>query len=112
MASSLEQMEDGANVRALKEGMRYEIMGRKKKSSLKDALYHKVTCYIDFSFFVRLRLVVEARLLGIKNVMALQTMMRLLGNDAPKDLKWKLEVSFDLIWHSVSLFLNILHIYD
>lgn len=54
----------------------------------------------------------EARLPGIKNVMALQTMMRLLGNDAPKDLKWKLEVSFDLIWHSVSLFLNILHIYD
>nr|XP_004552728.1 FAST kinase domain-containing protein 2, mitochondrial [Maylandia zebra] len=58
LASSLEQMEDGANVRALKEGM---------------------------------RLVVEARLPGIKNVMALQTMMRLLGNDAPKDLKWKLE---------------------
>lgn len=58
LASSLEQMEDGANVRALKEGM---------------------------------RLVVEARLPGIKNVMALQTMMRLLGKDAPKDLKWKLE---------------------
>lgn len=61
---------------------------------------------------MRLRLVVEDRLPGIKNVMALQTMMRLLGKDAPKDLKWKLEVSFDLIWHSVSLFLNILHIYD
>lgn len=58
LASSLEQMEDGANVRALKDGM---------------------------------RLVVEARLPGIKNVMALQTMMRLLGKDAPKDLKWKLE---------------------
>lgn len=58
LASSLEQMEDGANVRALKEGM---------------------------------RLVVEDRLPGIKNVMALQTMMRLLGKDAPKDLKWKLE---------------------
>lgn len=64
---------------------------KKKESSL------KVTCYIDFYFFVRLRLVVEARLPGIKNVMALQTMMRLLGKDAPKDLKWKLEVSFDLI---------------
>lgn len=64
---------------------------KKKESSL------KVTCYIDFYFFVHLRLVVEARLPGIKNVMALQTMMRLLGKDAPKDLKWKLEVSFDLI---------------
>lgn len=31
LASSLEQMEDGANVRALKEGMRYEIMEEKKK---------------------------------------------------------------------------------
>ncbi|XP_044043972.1 FAST kinase domain-containing protein 2, mitochondrial [Siniperca chuatsi] len=38
-----------------------------------------------------MRLVVEARLPGIKNVMALQTMMRLLGKDAPLDLKRKLE---------------------
>ncbi|XP_069554473.1 FAST kinase domain-containing protein 2, mitochondrial [Brachyistius frenatus] len=38
-----------------------------------------------------MRLVVEARLPGIKKVMALQTMMRLLGKDAPKELKWKLE---------------------
>ncbi|XP_031148119.1 FAST kinase domain-containing protein 2, mitochondrial [Sander lucioperca] len=38
-----------------------------------------------------MRLVVEARLPRIKNVMALQTMMRLLGKDAPLDLKLKLE---------------------
>ncbi|XP_034720650.1 FAST kinase domain-containing protein 2, mitochondrial [Etheostoma cragini] len=38
-----------------------------------------------------MRLVVEARLPRIKNVMALQTMMRLLGKDAPLDLKRKLE---------------------
>lgn len=39
------------------------------------------------------RLVVETRLPGIKNVVALQPMMRLLGKDAPLDLKRKLEVS-------------------
>uniref|UniRef100_A0A3Q4ATM3 RAP domain-containing protein n=1 Tax=Mola mola TaxID=94237 RepID=A0A3Q4ATM3_MOLML len=38
-----------------------------------------------------MRLVVEARLPKIKNVLALQTMMRLLGKDAPLDLKRKLE---------------------
>lgn len=38
-----------------------------------------------------MRLVVEARLPGIKNVMTLQIMMRLLGKDAPLDLKRKLE---------------------
>ncbi|XP_054864416.1 FAST kinase domain-containing protein 2, mitochondrial isoform X2 [Amphiprion ocellaris] len=38
-----------------------------------------------------MRLVVEARLPGIKNVMTLQTMMRLLGKDAPQDLKRTLE---------------------
>lgn len=38
------------------------------------------------------RLVVEARLAGIENVMALQVMMRLVGKDAPLDLKRKLEV--------------------
>lgn len=38
-----------------------------------------------------MRLVVEARLPSIKSVMALQTMMRMLGKDAPKELKWKLE---------------------
>ncbi|XP_067350023.1 FAST kinase domain-containing protein 2, mitochondrial isoform X2 [Channa argus] len=38
-----------------------------------------------------MRLVVEARLPGIKTVIALQTMMRLLGKDAPLDLKRKLE---------------------
>ncbi|XP_054479947.1 FAST kinase domain-containing protein 2, mitochondrial [Anoplopoma fimbria] len=38
-----------------------------------------------------MRLVVEARLPGIKTVMALQTMMRLLGKDAPLNLKRKLE---------------------
>ncbi|XP_047211635.1 FAST kinase domain-containing protein 2, mitochondrial [Girardinichthys multiradiatus] len=38
-----------------------------------------------------MRLVVEVRLPGIKNVLALQTMMRLLGKDAPKELKQKLE---------------------
>ncbi|XP_008299937.1 FAST kinase domain-containing protein 2 [Stegastes partitus] len=37
------------------------------------------------------RLIVETRLPGIETVMALQTMMRLLGKDAPKDLKRKLE---------------------
>lgn len=40
LASSLEQMEDGANVRALKEGMRYEIMGRK------NSLASKMPCII------------------------------------------------------------------
>ncbi|XP_068446418.1 FAST kinase domain-containing protein 2, mitochondrial isoform X2 [Clinocottus analis] len=38
-----------------------------------------------------MRLVVEARLPGIKNVIALQTLMRLLGKDAPLALKRKLE---------------------
>ncbi|KAM6893929.1 FAST kinase domain-containing protein 2, mitochondrial [Xenentodon cancila] len=38
-----------------------------------------------------MRVVVETQLPGIKNVMALQTMMRLLGKDAPKELKLKLE---------------------
>lgn len=38
-----------------------------------------------------MRLVVEARLPGIKNVMPLQTMMRLLGKDVPLHLKLKLE---------------------
>ncbi|XP_028322611.1 FAST kinase domain-containing protein 2, mitochondrial [Gouania willdenowi] len=38
-----------------------------------------------------LRLVVETRLPGIKNVMVLQTLMRLLGKDTPKELKRKLE---------------------
>lgn len=38
-----------------------------------------------------LRLLVEARLPEIKNLMALQTMMRVLGKDTPKELKWKLE---------------------
>lgn len=58
LSSCLEHVEDGANVGALKEGM---------------------------------RLVVEDRLPRIKNVMALQTMMRLVGKDAPLDLKRKLE---------------------
>uniref|UniRef100_UPI0037E97E89 FAST kinase domain-containing protein 2, mitochondrial n=1 Tax=Semicossyphus pulcher TaxID=241346 RepID=UPI0037E97E89 len=38
-----------------------------------------------------MRLVVEVRLPGIQNVMALQTIMRLLGKDAPLVLKQKLE---------------------
>ncbi|KAM3585347.1 uncharacterized protein V6R79_014975 [Siganus canaliculatus] len=39
-----------------------------------------------------MRLVVENQLPDIKNVMALQTMMRVLGRDTPLDLKKKLEV--------------------
>lgn len=39
-----------------------------------------------------MRLIVEARLPEIKNVMALQTMMRLLGKDVPQYLKRKLEI--------------------
>ncbi|XP_012712710.2 FAST kinase domain-containing protein 2, mitochondrial [Fundulus heteroclitus] len=38
-----------------------------------------------------MRLVVEVRLPEIKSVLALQTMMRLLGRDAPKELNQKLE---------------------
>uniref|UniRef100_A0A1A8J521 FAST kinase domains 2 n=1 Tax=Nothobranchius kuhntae TaxID=321403 RepID=A0A1A8J521_NOTKU len=38
-----------------------------------------------------MRLVVKISLPGIKNVVALQTMMHLLGKDSPKDLKQKLE---------------------
>ncbi|KAF6725099.1 FAST kinase domain-containing protein 2 [Oryzias melastigma] len=38
-----------------------------------------------------MRLVVEVQLPHIKNVVALQSMMRLLGKDAPKELKLKLE---------------------
>ncbi|XP_029030408.1 FAST kinase domain-containing protein 2, mitochondrial [Betta splendens] len=38
-----------------------------------------------------MRLIVEARLPGIQSVLALQTMMRLLGKDVPLDLKKKLE---------------------
>lgn len=39
-----------------------------------------------------LRLLVASRLPGIKKVMTLQTMMRLVGRDAPPDLKKKLEM--------------------
>ncbi|XP_028256438.1 FAST kinase domain-containing protein 2, mitochondrial [Parambassis ranga] len=38
-----------------------------------------------------MRVIVEARLPGIKSVIAFQTMMRVVGKDAPKDLKAKLE---------------------
>lgn len=34
----------------------------------------------------------ETRLPWIKNVVLLQTMMRIVGKDAPLKLKWKLEV--------------------
>uniref|UniRef100_A0A8C6SJ35 Uncharacterized protein n=1 Tax=Neogobius melanostomus TaxID=47308 RepID=A0A8C6SJ35_9GOBI len=58
LSSSLENLEDGANVQALKHGI---------------------------------RLLVEARLPRIKNVLHLQTTMRLVGKDAPLELKYKLE---------------------
>ncbi|XP_041835077.1 FAST kinase domain-containing protein 2, mitochondrial [Melanotaenia boesemani] len=38
-----------------------------------------------------MRQIVKTHLPGIKNVMTLQTMIRILGKDAPKELKWKLE---------------------
>lgn len=80
-----------------------------KASEILKALSHNLlfsvlNCDIDFyplPFQVNLhscllwlcpRLVVEARLPKIKNVMALQTMMRVLGKDAPLGLKRKLEV--------------------
>lgn len=40
------------------------------------------------------RLLVESRLPEIKNVVLLQTMMRVVGKDAPLNLKRKLEVGF------------------
>lgn len=43
------------------------------------------------------RLSVVALLPGIKNVKTLQVLMRLLGKDAPKDLKVKLEVSLRIL---------------
>lgn len=43
------------------------------------------------------RLLVVARLPGIKKVMTLQTLMRLVGKDAPKDVKAKLEVSLRIL---------------
>lgn len=43
------------------------------------------------------RLLVEARLPNIKNVVSLQTMMRALGKDIPLDLKRKLEVSLCVV---------------
>lgn len=43
------------------------------------------------------RLIVEARLPGIKSIIAFQTMMRVVGKDAPKDLKAKLEVSLCVV---------------
>lgn len=44
------------------------------------------------SAIVSSRLIVEDRLPGIKNVKALQSMMRLVGKNAPLELKRKLEV--------------------
>lgn len=58
LSSCLENMEEGANIRALKHGI---------------------------------RLLVEARLPRIDNVLHLQTMMRLVGKDAPLKLKQRLE---------------------
>lgn len=51
------------------------------------------------------RLIVEVRLPEIKNVLALQTMMRLLGRDAPKKLKEKLEARLSFTTFSFPIFL-------
>lgn len=54
---------------------------------------------------------VEGRLPEIQNVLALQTMMRLLGRDAPRELKQKLEVSLSLHYFRVYDFsLNYLNL--
>lgn len=77
-------MDSSPNVDALKEGMRY---GTQQHRSLRLTLRaHRVLP-------PRRRLVVEVQLPRIKGVVALQTMMRLLGKDAPQELKSKLEVS-------------------
>ncbi|KAA8579842.1 FAST kinase domain-containing protein 2, mitochondrial [Etheostoma spectabile] len=63
----------------------------KALSILASCLEHMEDCTNVVALKEGMRLVVEARLPRIKNVMALQTMMRLLGKDAPLDLKRKLE---------------------
>uniref|UniRef100_A0A672GIH0 FAST kinase domains 2 n=1 Tax=Salarias fasciatus TaxID=181472 RepID=A0A672GIH0_SALFA len=60
-------------------------------SILASCLEHMDDCPNVVALKAGLSLVVEERLSGIKNVVTLQTMMRLLGKDAPKELKWKLE---------------------
>ncbi|KAK7880523.1 hypothetical protein WMY93_032825, partial [Mugilogobius chulae] len=66
LSACLENLEEGANVQALKQGI---------------------------------RLLVEQRLPRINNVIHLQTMMRLVGKDAPPTLKHKLEVTALLQQH-------------
>lgn len=51
----------------------------------------KYDCIHYFHFFSRM--LVEMRLPEIKSVLALQTMMRMLGKDIPFKLKRKLEVN-------------------
>lgn len=56
-----------------------------------------VALFFVVVFFLMYRLVVEEHLPRIKNVVALQTVMRLLGKDMSLDLKRKLEVCFPLL---------------
>ncbi|XP_015244422.1 PREDICTED: FAST kinase domain-containing protein 2 [Cyprinodon variegatus] len=63
----------------------------KTLSILASALDHMKDSQNAVALKEGMRLVVEMRLPEIKNVLALQTMMRLLGKDAPKELKQKLE---------------------
>ncbi|XP_055020105.1 FAST kinase domain-containing protein 2, mitochondrial isoform X2 [Boleophthalmus pectinirostris] len=70
LSACLENLEEGANVRALKHGI---------------------------------RLLVEERLPRINNVVHLQTMMRIVGKDAPLKLKHKLEAKALSLSHQFSL---------
>lgn len=60
-------------------------------SILASCLKHMEDCPNVTALKKGMRLIVEARLPGITNVLALQTMMRLLGKDAPLSFKQKLE---------------------
>lgn len=56
------------------------------------SLYHYTSMCTILDFFSFSRMLVEMRLPEIKSVLALQTMMRMLGKDIPFELKCKLEV--------------------
>ncbi|XP_049919715.1 FAST kinase domain-containing protein 2, mitochondrial isoform X2 [Epinephelus moara] len=63
----------------------------KALSVLASGLEHMENCPNVLALKDGMRLVVEARLPRIKNVKALQTMMRIMGKNVPLDLKQKLE---------------------
>lgn len=59
---------------------------------MSENLHRHQACILFFIIFFFSRMLVEMRLPEIKSVLALQTMMRMLGKDIPFKLKRKLEV--------------------